>query len=93
VPYGPSDGPHVLPDLYPGATAVYRTHGAGADSKHRTWYIFDDALALPEYMVEYEYLLERDSVLQDAAPHQGSMRGMWGWAAYAGALQGTWYSG
>ena len=33
--------------------AVYRTHEC--DSKQRVWFIFDNALVLPEYLIEFEY--------------------------------------
>jgi hypothetical protein len=40
---------------YPHADSVYRCHPT--DSKQRSWFVFDAAMVVPEYMVEFEYSL------------------------------------
>lgn len=42
---------------YPGADSVYVPHLS--DEKQWTWAIFDSALVLPEYIVEFEYTVDR----------------------------------
>jgi hypothetical protein len=45
--------------LYKGAQSVYRVKES--DAKQRLWFVFDNALVLPEYLVEFEYIpLKRD---------------------------------
>jgi hypothetical protein len=38
--------------------AVFRAKGL--DGKQKQWFVFDPLLVLPEYLVEFEYVLERD---------------------------------
>ena len=42
----------VRPSKFPGHDAVYRLNPA--DPKQRNWYVFNHALVLPEYMIEFE---------------------------------------
>ena len=42
----------IRPEDYSGYDSVSRAHHS--DLKHREWFIFDNALVLPEYIVEYE---------------------------------------
>lgn len=48
---------------YQGANSVFRVKQG--DSKQRQWFIFDHALALPEYVIEFEYQMK---VLPTADP-------------------------
>ena len=48
--------PIVLED-YDSANSVFRVKPG--DSKQREWFIFDHALALPEYVIEFEYVLQK----------------------------------
>ncbi|KAL2634362.1 hypothetical protein R1flu_005841 [Riccia fluitans] len=43
---------------YPHADSVYRSHPT--DSKQRSWFVFDSALVVPEYLVEFEYSFNDD---------------------------------
>jgi Leucine-rich repeat (LRR) protein len=41
------------PEKYPGKTSVVRSKQG--DSKQKEWFVFENALILPEYLVEFEY--------------------------------------
>eukprot|EP00741_Cyanophora_paradoxa_P011210 tig00020554_g10830.t1 len=43
----------ISQELYPEQNSVYRTKPG--DGKQRSWFIFDHALVLPEYLVAFEY--------------------------------------
>lgn len=58
-------------DDYDGAQTVYRT--CPADSKQREWFVLDHALALPEYLVEYEYVTVAEKEKEDLWKAMGSM--------------------
>ncbi len=47
--YAPVDTKH-----YSGVQSVYRTKEN--DQKQRMWFVLDNALVLPEYLVEFEYI-------------------------------------
>lgn len=51
---------------FQGFDTVYRTK---SDSKQRQYFVFNHAMALPEYVVEYDYLPEYNSVENDLKPH------------------------
>jgi hypothetical protein len=44
---------------YQGVQSVFRTKEN--DSKQRLWFVFDNALVLPEYLVEFEYVTNNKS--------------------------------
>ena len=50
----------VTPWKYPGYHSIYRARRE--DPKQRTWYFFDNALIIPEYLIEYEYVFESDEM-------------------------------
>eukprot|EP00976_Prorocentrum_cordatum_P069696 1179651-Prorocentrum_minimum.AAC.2 len=53
-PCGPKgEAISILPEVYPESNSVFRTKAS--DPKQRLWFVFDHALVLPEYLVEYEY--------------------------------------
>jgi hypothetical protein len=41
---------------YPKHDSVFRVRPA--DAKQRTWFVFDHCLVLPEYLVEFEYVMK-----------------------------------
>uniref|UniRef100_A0A7S4J9U1 U2A'/phosphoprotein 32 family A C-terminal domain-containing protein n=1 Tax=Guillardia theta TaxID=55529 RepID=A0A7S4J9U1_GUITH len=45
---------------YPKHDSVYRVKPA--DTKQRTWFVFDHYLVLPEYLVEFEYVMKHKSI-------------------------------
>ena len=47
--------------------SVYRSRGGGGDAKQRLWYILDNVLVLPEYIIEFEYKLSTGSKLSSAS--------------------------
>ena len=47
-----SKNKQIRPEDYSGYDSVSRVHHS--DLKHREWFVFDNALVLPEYIVEYE---------------------------------------
>jgi Leucine-rich repeat (LRR) protein len=47
----------ITADEYDSANSVFRVKPG--DSKQRQWFIFDHALALPEYVIEFEYQLQK----------------------------------
>ncbi|CAM6128668.1 unnamed protein product [Calypogeia fissa] len=51
----PVDGEGIIArkSSYPHADSVYRSHPT--DSKQRSWFVFDAAVVVPEYLVEFEY--------------------------------------
>jgi hypothetical protein len=71
---GPNgDQIRILPEMYPEHNSVFRLKPT--DPKQRSWFVFDHALVLPEYLVEFEYEVRftRLSVdrLQQTRPHEG----------------------
>ncbi|BFI30707.1 hypothetical protein MPTK2_3g14780 [Marchantia polymorpha subsp. ruderalis] len=44
---------------YPHADSVYRSHPT--DSKQRSWFVFDAALVVPEYLVEFDYFFNSNT--------------------------------
>eukprot|EP00854_Cymbomonas_tetramitiformis_P014094 gene14094-16667_t len=51
---GPKGEPmKILPEMYAEHNSVFRIKAS--DPKQRLWFVFDHALVLPEYLVEYEY--------------------------------------
>ena len=52
------EGPRpITAGAYDSANSVFRVKPG--DSKQRQWFIFDHALALPEYVIEFEYQLQK----------------------------------
>lgn len=45
--------------LYSNETTIYRTKIS--EPKHKLWFIIDKNLVLPEYLVEFEYVMEKQS--------------------------------
>ena len=46
---------------HPGADSVYRVHGPAAqvnsaDVYSKDWFVFDQSLILPEYIIHFKYL-------------------------------------
>lgn len=58
-------------DDYDGAQTVYRT--CPTDPKQREWFVLDNAVALPEYLVEYEYVTVAEKEREDLWKAMGSM--------------------
>ncbi|KAF4031863.1 Leucine-rich repeat domain-containing protein [Phytophthora infestans] len=56
---------------YTGIQSLQVTHGGAATSKQKVYYVFDGALVLPEYFVEYQYIYNNDhlsSPVSSASP-------------------------
>ena len=53
---------------YDGFSSVYRL--VGADGKQRQWFIFDHALVLPEYLVEFDYSLQHQRAEREPSAAQ-----------------------
>ena len=45
--------------MYYHVSSIFRTKEN--DSKQRLWYVFDNALVLPEYLVEFDYVVNHKS--------------------------------
>ena len=48
---------------YAGVQSVFRTKDG--DAKQRMWFVLDHALALPEYLVEFDYITDPKSVAEN----------------------------
>jgi hypothetical protein len=44
--------------LYPDDCTVFRLHEK--DPKHKLWFVLDNNLVLPEYLVEFEYIMKSE---------------------------------
>ncbi len=51
-----------------GFSSVYRA--AEADPRQRSWFVFESALVLPEYLVEIEYLPSKQPAEREPSPVQ-----------------------
>ena len=60
--------PAAAREDYDGFSSVYRL--AGADGKQRQWFIFDHALVLPEYLVEFDYSLQHQRAEREPSAAQ-----------------------
>lgn len=56
-----TDGPLVVAKEHPGKRSVYRL--SDKDKDQRAWFMFDEALVLPEFVIEFQYTLGPESVL------------------------------
>lgn len=56
---------------YPDADSVYRIHPY--DPTQRSWHIFDSSMLVPEYLVEYEYLLTNEPSGNSSKEKDGSL--------------------
>ena len=61
----------IRPSAYPDAHAVYRTNAT--DSKQREWFVFDNALVLPEYLIEFDLVTQSHRLkgVQPSEPKDG----------------------
>lgn len=49
--------------IYSHVQTVFRTKEN--DTRQRLWFVFDNALVLPEYLVEFDYVINKSSSLED----------------------------
>ena len=61
------EGPRISKAAFSDVDSVYRSRGSGVDAKQRLWYILDNVLVLPEYIIEFEYKLGPGSKLSSAS--------------------------
>jgi Leucine-rich repeat (LRR) protein len=77
---GGEGGEGEWPEKYPGCTSVVRSKLE--DTKQKEWFVFDNALILPEYLLEFEYSSSQRSapaVVKDtAATLRGELSGVSG---------------
>eukprot|EP00945_MAST-04E_sp_MAST-4E-sp1_P005291 g5291.t1 len=50
----------IRQSVYPDAHAVYRTNAS--DPKQREWFVFDNALVLPEYLIEFDLVTQSNKM-------------------------------
>lgn len=48
--------------MYSHVSSIYRTKET--DQKQRLWFVFDNALVLPEYLVEFDYVINKNSAAE-----------------------------
>ena len=70
LPAATLEGPRITKAAFPAVDAVYRSRPG--DTKQRLWYVLDNALVLPEYIVEFQYQLGPGSKLQPTTTSKGT---------------------
>lgn len=70
---------------YPGANSVFRVKPG--DSKQRQWFIFDSALALPEYVIEFEYQMKVSPTASPSEPAKSKLVADLGLAEAGGSVR------
>jgi hypothetical protein len=48
--------------MYNQVSSIFRTKET--DQKQRLWFVFDNALVLPEYLVEFDYVVNKNSAIE-----------------------------